>query len=345
MFSLRNRAVARRVTNVAAAALLACTGSVPALADVIERSMEVGAAGRLVLESDIGSVRVESHAANRVEITVEREGRDAQQLNVDIERRGNEVHVLGRLPKDRARRGGWSSGNLDVEYTVVLPRSFDADVRTAGGSVSIDDLDGEVEVFTAGGSIRLANLGGQVRAKTAGGSIDLQSSGGDVKLDTAGGSIRINRAGGTVVAQTAGGSISIDEADGSVEARTAGGSIRIGRSGGDVEAHTSGGSVSIDDVYGSVDASTAGGSINASMRSQPSGDSELRTFGGSVTVTLAAGLALDIDAYSSDSRIRTDFEFPADAWDDDETALNASLNGGGPELRIRASQRIRIRRE
>jgi DUF4097 and DUF4098 domain-containing protein YvlB len=328
--------------TLAAAALGVFVVTLPAFADVIERSFDVGASGKLRLESDTGAVRIDSHPAGRVDVRVVRDGRHGEELRVDMAQRGNEIIITGDLP-DRDRQRGWHE--LEVEFVIRLPRGFDLDIETAGGSIDIDDLDGEVEAYTAGGSIRLAELGGSVVARTAGGSIELESSGGDVKLKTAGGSISISRAGGTVEANTAGGSISVEEAEGAVRARTAGGSIRIGRSGGDVEAHTSGGSVSIEDVYGAVDASTAGGSITARLRTQPSGNSELRTFGGNVTVTLADGLALDIDARSSNSRVRSDFDFPAGAWDDDESSLEAALNGGGPALRIRASQTVRLRRE
>ncbi len=315
-----------------------------AVADVVERSFDTGATGTFELDADLGAVTVEAHASDRVEVRVQREGRDAQALQVEFERRGDLVRVTAELPDGWGDRR-WGDQRLDVEFFVRLPRGFDVDVSTAAGSVRIDDLDGEVQVRTAGGSVSLANLGGRVSARTAGGSIDLLSSGGDVDLETAGGSISIERAGGEVEARTAGGSITVDDADGRVVARTAGGSIRIGRSGGDVEAHTSGGSIRIDDVAGAVDASTAGGSIDATLRSQPRGDSELSTQGGSVTVTLAPGIGLDVDARSRNSRVSSDFDFPASAFDDDRASLEGQLNGGGPRLSIRATDRIRLRRE
>ncbi len=322
-------------------AVFGLLGAIGAQADVIERSFDVGASGRFVLDSDVGSVEVESSYGDRVEVRVERDGRDAERFEVEFEQRGNDVRVRGELPGRR----NWNYRDLEVEFHVSIPRGFELEVNTSGGSIEVDDLDGDVDVNTAGGFIRLANMGGEVRARTAGGSIDLDQSAGDAQLNTAGGSISVRRAGGQVEAKTAGGSISIDDAGGSVNARTAGGSIRIGASGGDVVAHTAGGSVNVEDVRGSVDASTNGGSINAHIRTQPSGNSELRTYGGSVTVSLAPGIALDVDAYSTNSRVSSDFDFPASAWDDDEAELRGRLNGGGPELSIRASHRIRLKRD
>ncbi|MEM9387198.1 MAG: DUF4097 family beta strand repeat-containing protein [Pseudomonadota bacterium] len=343
MLRIANPLVPSTVAPIGAFAIVGwvLVGSGVAHADVIERTFDVGVTGRLVLDSDVGAVEVESNDSGRVEVRVERDGRDADRFEVEFDQRGNEVRVRGELPGRR----NWNNRDLEIEFRVSVPRGFEIEVNTSGGSIEVDDLDGDVDVNTAGGFIRMANMGGEVRARTAGGSIDLEESRGNARLNTAGGSISVRRAGGEVEAKTAGGSISIDDAGGSVNARTAGGSIRIGASGGDVVAHTAGGSVSVDDVYGSVDASTNGGSINARIRSQPSGNSELRTHGGSVTVSLAPGVAMDIDAYSSNSRVSSDFEFPASAWDDDRAELRAALNGGGPELSIRASHRIRIKRD
>jgi DUF4097 and DUF4098 domain-containing protein YvlB len=332
---------ARPAIVAALCAAVSLAGPVPAHSDTLERTFDTGSFGRFVLDTDVGAVGIASGAGNTVEVVVERLGSDASALEVTFDQRGDEIRVVGDLPRGQRRR----RMDLDVTFRVLLPRGFAAQVSTAGGSIEVDDLAGDVDLDTAGGHIHLADMGGEVRARTAGGSISLDTAAGDAILTTAGGSIDVQRADGRVEASTAGGSITIDEAGGEVKARTAGGSIRIGSSGGNVVAHTAGGSINVEDVLGSVDASTNGGSINASLRSQPAGDSELRTSGGSITVRVAAGVALDIDAYSSNSTVQSDFDFPAGAWDDEQASLRAALNGGGPALTIRASHRIRLRRD
>jgi DUF4097 and DUF4098 domain-containing protein YvlB len=68
---------------------------------------------------------------------------------------------------------------------------------------------------------------------------------------------------------------------------------------GTVDAETMGGSVRIEGVDGSVRAQTMGGSVHASGRF--SGDCSLSTVGGSVTVGLAPGSNVKVDATGNSS--------------------------------------------
>jgi DUF4097 and DUF4098 domain-containing protein YvlB len=130
--------------------------------------------------------------------------------------------------------------------------------------------------------------------------------------------------------------VKVTEASSHLDVRTSGGSIDIRRAGADLKAHTSGGGIDIGDAAGSVDASSSGGSIRARLTRQPHGDSKLSTSGGGIVVTLAPGLALDIDAHTSGGDVST--EMPVTIiGKQEESTLNAKLNGGGPRLVLRSS--------
>src|SRR5262247_2947497 len=72
--------------------------STAATADVIERSFDVGAQGKLEIDSDIGSINIESQDANKVEVRVVRQSTDSQELKVDFKQEGSTVRVTGDLP-------------------------------------------------------------------------------------------------------------------------------------------------------------------------------------------------------------------------------------------------------
>jgi DUF4097 and DUF4098 domain-containing protein YvlB len=300
----------------ALATLVLVSGS--ARADVIERSFDVSANGKLEIDSDVGSIDVRSHDVNTVQVRVERLTPRSEELQVDFSTEGSTIRVTGDLPS----RG--NGGNYKVRFDVTVPRSFELDVRTAGGSVSVDDLDGAVRAQTAGGSLDFGNMGGTVWARTAGGSIALRDSSGPADLNTAGGSIDVGNVGGEV------------------RAKTAGGSIRVGHVNGSVDAHTSGGSIHVEEAVGPVRASTSGGSIRAYISQQPNGDSELETSGGEVTVILADGIALDVEADGGDGGVHSDF--PIDGRTSSDHALDGRLNGGGPRLYLRSSDGVEIRK-
>ncbi|HEX2694977.1 MAG TPA: DUF4097 family beta strand repeat-containing protein, partial [Acidobacteriota bacterium] len=293
--------------------------------DIVRKSFTVEPGGKLILDTDIGSVEVRGADPGSVDIAVHREVRHGdrdkilREFKLKFEQKGNDVTVTG----DRERHGfHWLWDNiwnrLKVRFVITVPRAFDVDVRTSGGGVDIADLRGKVAARTSGGSVSCDRIGGDVEARTSGGSV------------------RIGVAEGRVEAHTSGGDIRIEEAKGTVLARTSGGGIRIERAGGEVDAHTSGGSITADDVGGALRAKTSGGSVTATISAQPGSRCEVTTSGGSITVRLAADIAVDVDAHASGGHVETDVPVTVQG-EIGRSSLKAKINGGGPELYLRTS--------
>jgi beta-lactamase regulating signal transducer with metallopeptidase domain/DUF4097 and DUF4098 domain-containing protein YvlB len=274
--------------------------------DVVKRQFSVRPGGRLIIDSDLGSINVSTGSDREVRVEVEREVRGGSNatpsdLRVSFDESGNEVRVTARK-SERNLRG------LNARFRITVPQRFNVDLKTAGGSIQVDDLDGTVVANTAGGSLTFGRIAGDIKAHTSGGSIRLEGSSGDASL------------------------------------RTSGGSITIGQVVGDVNARTSGGSVTIADVRGNLVAVTSGGSIRARMSEPPRHATRLETSGGSITLDLHSRAAVSIDARTSGGRVTTDFDVPQRPRDRQST-LRAAINGGGPELTLRTSAgSIRINR-
>jgi|GEM_PF-1028454 len=188
----------------------------------------------------------------------------------------------------------------NVHFRISIPRQYNVDLKTGGGSVSVADLTGKARCRTSGGSVKLGRIEGDVWAKTSGGSI----TAGDIS--------------GSAVAHTSGGSIRIGHVLGTVSAKTAGGSINVASAGGTVEA------------------TTAGGSVYATIAKQPKGESLFTTCGGSVHIKLARTLALDIEASGQNGRVSAPFiERRKDK--NKASVQRVRLNGGGPKLVARTT--------
>ena len=277
--------------------------------EVYEKSFEVSPGGLLTIRTDRGSIEVKTHDADRVDVRATVEARDEEareNFMVYFERSGDDVLVRGE--QKEKKRWNWRGDRLRVEYVVTVPERFDVDLQTSGGSISVEDLEGTVETRTSGGSLSFGMIRGDIQGRTSGGSISLNGT------------------------------------SGSADVHTSGGSITLGKVAGTVKARTSGGSIRIDEVAGTIDARTSGGSIQTAITEQPAGDSELRTSGGSITVRLADGIGVDVEAKTSAGRVTTDFDVPPRDKDEMDE-LDASINGGGPALRLRTSAgSIRINR-
>ena len=277
--------------------------------DVVERTFEVSPGGTLNVRTDRGSIEVATADADEVAVRVEIEARsdeDRERFGLTFEQDNGSVSVEGKV-EDRGR-WNWNGDRLRIKYIITVPEQYNVDLQTSGGSISVEDLEGEVEAETSGGSLSFGLIQGDIKGRTSGGSI------------------------------------SLDGTSGNADVHTSGGSIWLGKVAGTVKARTSGGSITIDEVAGTIDAETSGGSIRAAITEQPEGDCELRTSGGSITVRLADGIGVDVDASTSAGRVTTEFDVPPRDKDEMDE-LEASINGGGPMLRLRTSAgSVRINR-
>lgn len=223
-----------------------------AASDDIEREFDVAPGGTLMLESDAGSVDVNTWDQARVRVRVRNPGG----YEVDIRQSGNDVQVQAG-----SQRGFLGFGRNNIGFTVDVPRTYNIDLDTGGGSIKIADINGRIDAETSGGSIDVGNTTGGVKADTSGGRITILNVEGDVEADTSGGSITIGDVIGNVDADTSGGRIKIGNVSGDILADTSGGNIEVGEGGGRVQLDTSGGTIRAAWAQGPIQADTSGGHI------------------------------------------------------------------------------------
>lgn len=307
------------------ALLLLAATSVFASDDVIRKGFNVTDGGTLRLKANYGDVTIVSGGTGvAVEIIREARGKDAQQRlrdhKIQFSQQGNDVVIStedGHDDRKWFHLFDWND-DFEVKWNIRVPKNYNLNVRTSGGSVELDDVGGAAEVHTSGGSIKTGRLGGVANLRTSGGSISIDGAAAKVEARTSGGSIRVGNT------------------DGPVEVRTSGGSITLARIRGSVTARTSGGGITIEDATGSVDASTSGGSIKARLSGQMVADSKLSTSGGGITVSMGPNVAADLDARASGGGVSSDLPITIQGtMDDDE--LRGKINGGGPKLTLRTS--------
>lgn len=252
----------------------------------VDESFAVEPGGTFDLEATNGSITVSSWDRDEVAVEETLQFSDASRSDVEeylenkatsYETTNGTVRVRG--PESNGGRNGFGSDGDDVQYRyeVQVPRRFSARLRTSGGSIDVSQLEGTLDGQTSGGSVTAENITGDVQVQTAGGSLTLRAIDGSTAGETAGGSIEAVDVSGPLTVRTAGGSIRVESARDSVAAETAGGSIEVDGVEGSLTARTSGGDVTVRGVTQTVEAETSGGDI------------ELEDIGGRVTVETAGG--------------------------------------------------------
>ncbi|PTY07565.1 hypothetical protein DB347_04840 [Opitutaceae bacterium EW11] len=279
---------------------------------VVEKTFTVSAGGLLEVQTQGGNVRVDVGPDNGVKVVArqrfktdsEKEADEiAKNLELTIEQSGNDVTATAKYNGPKLRSfwgGGWPP--VQVDFTVTVPSNYRGHLRTSGGNIETGDLGGELTASTSGGDVRV-------------GKID-----GDVDLHTSGGNIRVEEARRTLKANTSGGDIQIERVVGSANISTSGGNIRI------------------EGASGSIDAHTSGGNVTARFLDTFPADSQLRTSGGDVRVTVSKSAAFHLDAATSGGSVRVDgLVMTIESGANGKSKVSGKVNGGGPELKLRTS--------
>lgn len=242
-----------------------CVFSCTIYAKQINKTIDIKAGNTLNLRTDAGSIEIDTHKQDTAIIEVDISGKNEEQFEVTIEQKNKEVLVIG---ENKAKQGWGNGNNPKVKYFITLPQHFDVELKTAGGSISIEDLQGDIDANTSGGSIRIYDVTG------------------DVDIHTSGGSIKTNNVSGKIDAHTSGGSINAvfsTQPEHDASFTTSGGSIHArlpSDAAFELDASTSGGRISSDfDVNGRTKKQSIRGTVNGGGP-----EIELKTSGGSVSI-------------------------------------------------------------
>ena len=291
----------------------------------VSQSLDGAPGGKLIVDVDFGTIDVSAGANDKITLAAHRkidsdnEAQEKEYLTsapVIVSKEGNTVTIRARR-QNKERNLNWSGRcSMDARYTVQVPRSFNSELRTGGGTIIVAELTGLMSADTSGGKLKFTHLRGPTGATTSGGSIELNGCEGALKVDTSGG--RIDATDGS----------------GSLEARTSGGSIVVRNFGGDTKVETSGGRLTFENINGKITGRSSGGSISAKLKSPVPGDVNLETSAGSIDVMVPPDAGLDIEAEASSGRVISELPFIGTRTDRD--TMKGKINGGGKSLVLRS---------
>ena len=292
------------------------------------------------VETSGGSISVSGVAATEARVEVYITSNNNKELTKEeIQQRLNEKYTLNvsvannkvtATARHKEKITDWKKA-LNISFKVFVPKNVSTDLSTSGGSISLNNLSGNLKFSTSGGSLDLDNVSGNVDGRTSGGSIDLRNSKDDIDLSTSGGSIDAKNCEGKLRLSTSGGSLDLKDLKGDIRATTSGGGIHGSDIEGELIAHTSGGSIHFSDLSCSLETSTSGGNIDVSIK-ELGKYIKISNSAGNIDVTLPnKGLDLDLSA----SKIKTG-QLSNFSGKVDEEEVNGKLNGGGVPVRIDA---------
>ncbi|MCE2403020.1 DUF4097 family beta strand repeat protein [Candidatus Poribacteria bacterium] len=313
--------------------------------DDIEESFKVSPDGKLTLDTDIGTIDVQTAESEVINVIVRR----AAQLKADrhaadilkdfhvtFDEKEKELHINAKF-KDRKRNWKNIADRLDIHFEITVPQTgYDVSLKTAGGNISVTDMNGIVQSITGKGELQFENVTGSVFGHTGFGNVKLTKCNSDVRIESSGGNIEVNGNIGRVDMITSGGNVRCADVFGPISAETSGGTIKLIRCKGGAIVETSGGNIHLEND-GPVTAKTVGGSIVAMTLEQLQDDWTLESSGGDIAVSLISEILTKLDARSIGGNITSELPVIRVGRDSaKEWQLQGIINGDGPLLTLRS---------
>jgi len=290
-----NATLVYHFVNLALAVLL-LTAPAAQADDTYEREIKVEPGQKIELEMDSGgSVKAEGWDRDLVQIVCTESANGLENYDLELEETRGGLRFVGE-PK----RGYRDNTNLSVR--LMVPREFDIEVESAGGSIRITGVTGEFSGKTGGGQIVLLDVKGHADLTTGGGKIRIEDSELNGRVTSGGGGALVKNVVGNVKASSGGGVVSyqnVRDRDGDLRSPGGVGSDRHGygnRANDETILYSSaGGSIDLDEAPEGAIVSTGGGNIeirNAErfVRAQTGGGSiEIEIRDGVVAANTGAG--------------------------------------------------------
>jgi DUF4097 and DUF4098 domain-containing protein YvlB len=294
-----------------------------------------------MLEIDIksgGSVEIEGWNKSLIFVEVNYRGPDIDPDRIEFQADESGLRI------DVADGEFQNSTIRSLKFNIQLPKKFNIDIETMGGSIIISEVEGKFTGQTMGGSLYLDKLKGKADLTTMGGEIGLTNSeldgslktmGGEIIFDNVVGDVEGTSMGGNVTyrnvmrrdgkprgkdneidIRSMGGDILVDDAENGANVHTMGGEIVVKNAKSHIIAQTMGGDINIEEIDGWIKATTMGGDIKAVMIGDPKSGNrsvKLTSMGGTIDLTLPKDLSANFDirlSYTKNSR--QNFEIDCD---------------------------------
>ena len=161
-----------KTTVVSFVMLAAATLAGTAYAADVERSFSVEPGDRVVVDVERAEIEVTSWDRSEVEFSAE----EADQHEFEFSQEDGVVTIRGEY-EDQNSLFGWFTRDPRAEIEIKVPYRQNLNLRTRGGDIELDRLQGEFTARTSGGGIEAGDVDGPVDAKTSGGTIKLENSG------------------------------------------------------------------------------------------------------------------------------------------------------------------------
>lgn len=157
------------------------------------RQFDIEGSAHVSLATFDGSIEVHGWDRASVEVNIEKRAASrelVESIEIDSAQQGDQIRIQAKPP----RAGTWETNvfrgsGMSVKLVAYVPVNSRVSVETEDGAVSVERLNGVIELRTLDGPVSGVDLSGRVSVSTGDGSVRLDSVTGAVDVKTLDGSI------------------------------------------------------------------------------------------------------------------------------------------------------------
>jgi hypothetical protein len=208
-----------------------------------------------------GSLEIRSWDRPEILVEIEKRAADkttAEAITVTAEQAGNTITLQVKRPDGLQPAFGFKVSPT-ARIVASVPRRCNLVARSGDGTISIERVEGKIELHTGDGSVKGRDVTGTLRVTTGDGSLRFEDVNGSLDLESGDGGARVSGRLQAVTLKTGDGAVEVRAEDGS--AMTADWEIRTGDGGLRLELPSS--------FDANLDASTGDGSVRVQGFGEP----------------------------------------------------------------------------
>lgn len=182
-----------------------------------QKRFPVESLASLDLKTFSGRIEIISWDRPEVLVEIEKRGEDkdaVSKITVDAEQKDGTISIDARHPGRTTFVGIGHFTSPSARLIVSVPRKCNITARSGDGSISLERVDGILDLRTDDGSIRVVESRGQLLAESGDGSMTLDDVSGRVEARTDDGSVRVSGTPGVLRVRTGDGGVSLRIRDG-----------------------------------------------------------------------------------------------------------------------------------
>ena len=310
---------------------------------------------RVVLDNLRGNLSLKGEDSGDVKVTGRKTVRAFNQTDADRANQQTRVHIERQGDVLTIRTDDFNGTRLihiTTDLDITVPRGISVESRGRSGDLTIDDIEGPVNISAGRGDVRLdhiakdvkieASRSGDIHATDVKGSLDLEGRGSDVQLENIDGPVTINgEYAGTLEFRALAKPMRFNSSRTEFRAEAVPGSItmdlgdlKLENVSGPVRFRTGTRDIQATDVTGALDLMVERGDIQVNVGKAPVPKIDVHTHNGDLTLALPDKAEFQLDGTTSQGDIDNEYGGGLQTQSNGRAATIRGRVGNGPMVTV-----------